>query len=129
VGLFENYRKRRAIKKIARKLPPYLRRSYGKSKQYSPGQVRTAMDQTGCNVTCIYFGYAMFCSVGDFNQVHADMGEQCDYEAMHQEVADICFSGDTNFGTSDLTSYSSDSGGGLFDSGFDGGGDGGGGGD
>ncbi len=121
---FVNYLKRRAIKKIARKLRLFLRRTYGQSKKYTSGQVRTAVERTGCNMAYACFGYAMFCSRDDFNQVHAEMGEPCDYDFMHQEVADVCFRGNTDFETSDLGSFSSGYGNGDVGGGFDAGGGG-----
>jgi len=68
----------------------------------------------------------MFCSREDFDQVHIEMGEQCEYDSMHQEVADVCFGGTTDFTSTDLESFSSDFGGSDSGGGFDGG-DGGGG--
>ncbi|MEX2962480.1 DUF6559 family protein [Microbulbifer sp. TYP-18] len=93
----------RAIKKIAKRLPPFLVTSYGYSETYTPGQVGTAVENTGCSSDYIDHAYAMFCDKASFNEVSSG-----NYEALHQEVADLCFSGNASFGFSDATAFSGD---------------------
>ena len=117
MGLLMRMNKSRAIKKIARNLPPFLVSGYGGAETFTSGQVERAMEETGCNLDYIDHAYAMFCDEATFN-------ENCssDYESIHSEVADLCFGGNSNFSFSDAASYSSHSDGGL--GGGDGGGDG-----
>ena len=76
---------------------------YGIGETYTPGQVATAMEQTGCNCEFIDFAYAMFCSKDSFNEV-----SDADYDSLHQEVSDICFGGNSNFSFCDAASFSED---------------------
>ncbi len=61
--------KSRAVKKIAKKLPPFLVSGYGAAETYRSGQVATAMEKAGCNGNFIDFAYAMFCSEEEFSSV------------------------------------------------------------
>lgn len=92
----------RAIKKIAKRLPPFLASSYGYSDNYTSGQVGTAIESTGCNPNYTDHAFAMFCTKDTFKEV-----SNSDYDSLHQEVADICFDGNNEFTFSDASSYSS----------------------
>ena len=114
MGILIRTNKSRAIKKIARNLPPFLVSGYGGAESFTSGQVDRAMEETRCDSDYIDHAYAMFCDETTFN-------ENCssDYESIHNEVADICFSGNSSFSFSDAASYSagSDSGVGGSDGG------------
>ena len=116
MGVLMKMGKSRAIKKIARNLPPFLVSGFGGAETFSSGQVERAMEETGCDSYFIDYAYAMFCDESTFR-------ENCssDYETVHGEVADLCFSGNSNFSFSDAASFSGDSG--NDSGGGDGGGD------
>lgn len=116
MGILMNFGKSRAIKKIAKRLPPFLVSSYGYSEVYTPGQVGTAIESTGCNSDYIDHAYAMFCDETAFSEVSS-----ADFDALHQEVADSCFDGNGSFNFSDTMSFSG--GNGDFGGGDGGGGD------
>ena len=107
MGVLMKMGESRAIKKIARNLPPFLVSGYGAGEVYTPGQVATAMDQTGCNCDFIDFAYAMFCTEDAFNEV-----SNGDYNSLQQGIGDICFGGNSNFSFSDASSFSEGSDGG-----------------
>ncbi|MCP4695871.1 MAG: hypothetical protein GY862_03325 [Gammaproteobacteria bacterium] len=113
MGILIKMAKSRAIKKIAKKLPSFLVSGYGGGEFYTYGQVNTAMKETGCNEKFIDHAYAMFCDRENFSEIST-----ADYDALHEQVAEICFNGDSNF---NAASFSSEFGGGA-----DGGGSGGG---
>jgi len=117
MGILRKMRGNRAIKKIAKKLPPFLATSYGYSEAYTPGQVGTAVESTRCSSDYIDHAYAMFCDETSFNDVSSG-----DYETLHQEVADLCFSGNASFGFSDAAAFSGDVGAGDVGAGDCGGG-------
>ena len=99
-------------------MSPFLVSGYGAGEVYTPGQVATAMEQTGCNCDFIDFAYAMFCTKEAFSEV-----SDGDYESIHQEVSDVCFGGNSNFNFSDASSFSEGGDGGFGDGDSGGGGD------
>ena len=109
--------KNRAIKAFAKKLLRFLVVSWGCSGEYTPGQVDRAISDTGCNANYCDHAYAMYCSEEHFNE-----SSDCDYSELREEVAALCFNGNSGFSSSDFSSS-------TFDGGFDGGGGGDGGGD
>ena len=124
--------RRHSIRLYARRLGPLLARRYGYSRQYTGKQIRQTVTSAGMPIAYICFAYAMFMSQKDFDALHRQLGETCDYQAMRQEVAEQHFSGDSSFSVPDLMAYASSFGAGDSGSGSDagdgGGGDGGGGG-
>lgn len=114
-----------AIRSYKKKLGSLLIRGYGKSKHYTPAQVRTTVSKAGLSTDWICYAYSMYCSCDDFVQYHTETGQSCDYEAMRTEVADYFFQANTAFDASDVVNSSSDWFGGE-DSGGGDGGDGGG---
>ncbi|NOY71934.1 MAG: hypothetical protein GXP14_06090 [Gammaproteobacteria bacterium] len=143
--MFQNFFKKRKIKKYAKKLPQDLKENYFYQKYYSKEQVDASLKRRRLGgrgavfaVTDNCYAYAMYCSPEEFNEIHEGNGEACDYEAMRSEISDTMFNGASNFSFSTLliasviSEYSSFDGLGGSDSGYsgsDGGGDGGGGGD
>lgn len=122
MALLMNMGKSRAIKKIAKMLPSFLVSGYGNPSYYTSGQVETAMGKTGCNENYVDHAYTMFCDKDTFNEVSS-----ADFDSVHQEVADICFKGDSDFTFDNVASTYGDFGG-TDSGGFcEGGGDGGGG--
>lgn len=68
----------------------------------------------------VCYGYAMFLTQGEFDRHHQELGEQCDYGAMRQEIAAACFSGNSNFTVDDVMAYGEASGDGGSGGGFSG---------
>jgi len=149
MNMFQNYFKKRKIKKFATILPPALKSRYGYQEHYTKKQVDTIIKQkklskhVSVTNTPIAGGencyaYAMFCSPEEFQQIHATIGEVYDYHAMRSEVSTTCFGEDVSFSFNTLLTeanlanssgngFSSDGGSGFNDGGgFGGGGDGGG---
>ncbi|MES9992797.1 MAG: DUF6559 family protein [Candidatus Thiodiazotropha sp.] len=127
--LIANIQRNRAIKSYIRKLPLLLAKDYGKSKTYTPLQVKSTIQRSGLSVSDACYGIAMFSNREAFEQYHKETGENCDYDAMRSEIAELHFQGNVCFEVSDIASVSSDYGGGIDAGGLDGGGADGGGGD
>jgi hypothetical protein len=129
---FSSIMRRRSIKLYAKRLSPLLRKRYGYRRQYSGGQIRHAVTGAGMPTAHICFAYAMFMSQKEFDALHKELGETCDYQAMRQEIAELHFSGDSTFSVPDLMAHADSFGAGDSVSGWGagdgGGGDGGGGG-
>jgi hypothetical protein len=125
---FESWRKRRAIRCYARRLPRLLAKDYGYSKTYTPQQIRKTIERSGMNTDYSCYGVAMFSGREDFNEYHREIDEYYDYDAMRRHVAEWYFDGNADFTISDISAA-------FYDDGADGGlggdsgsGDGGGGG-
>ncbi len=86
-----------AVKGYCRKLAPLLARRYGRSKHYTPGQVRRTVEEGGLNLAYICYAYALFVSQAAFDSVHQEMGESCNYNTMLSEIAHTHFGGQENF--------------------------------
>jgi len=127
MGLIKNFNRNRAIKSYIKKLPSLLAKDYGKSKTYTPKQIKKTIERSRLSVTDACFGIAMFSGREAFDQYHQEIGESCDYDGMRSEIADKHFNGNGDFEVTDIASISSDYGGGIDAGGFDSGGGGGGG--
>lgn len=102
---FLNTKRRRAIKKYAKKLGPVLKKRYGKSKHYTPGQIKTATTKARLSHDHICYAYAMYMDKANFDTLHEELGKECNYNDMRNEIGTLCFSGDSNFSSSDVMSY------------------------
>ncbi|MEI2743060.1 MAG: DUF6559 family protein [Candidatus Competibacter sp.] len=128
--LIEKLQRKRAIKSYIRKLPSLLAKDYGKSKTYTPKQVKRTIERSGLSVSDACYGIAMFSGREAFDQYHQEVGESCNYDAIRSEIADLHFQGNSGFEINDIAAVSSNYGGGFDTNGFDGSGaDGGGGND
>lgn len=103
---FSNLKRRRAIKRYAKKLGPVLKKRYGKSKHYTQGQIQTAVTKRRLSHNHISYAYAMYMDKPSFNKLHEELGKECDYDSMRNDIGNLCFSGDSNFTSSDAISYS-----------------------
>ena len=128
MDFIRNIGKKRAIKSYIKKLPSLLRKDYGRPKAYTPMQVRRSVERGGLSVAYACYGIAMFSSRHDFDQYHKEIGETCDYDAMRCEIGNSYFNGNANFSVTEVTTTSSDFGGGIDVGGYSGGDGGGGGG-
>ena len=115
IGFIERWQQRRKVRRYAKKLGPVLTKRYGVKMTYSRPQIRSAAQTARLPAGDICYGYAMFMDESDFDAVHRELGESCDYGAMRQDIADVCFSGDADFSSSDVMDYAAES------SGFSGG--------
>ncbi|GAA6153644.1 DUF6559 family protein [Pseudoteredinibacter isoporae] len=108
MGILMKMRESRAIKKIARNLPPFLASGYGGGEVYTPGQVENAMEETGCDTDFIDHAYAMYCSKEAFDNI-----SDGNYESLQSEFGEVCSQGGL-FSSSDasLGDIGGDSGGG-----------------
>jgi hypothetical protein len=106
--MFERIRKYFALKAYARKLGPLLKKRYGGSKDYTPGQVRTTVEVGGLNPHYLYYGYAMFCQEKEFQQLANEASGDFDLQGLRQEIGDKFFSGDSNFSATDACSSTAD---------------------
>ena len=97
MGLFEQSVKRWAIRDYRRKLGPLLRKRYGRSDGYTCGQIRTTIEKCGFNIHYACYALAMYLERDEFDAFHRQTGELCDYDAMREEIGDLCFSGRTDF--------------------------------
>lgn len=107
-----------AIRSYKKKLGSLLVEGYGKSKQYTPAQVKRTVSKAGLSTYWICYAYSMYCSCDDFVQVHAETGQSCDYEAMRTEVADYFFDTDIAFDASTVVASSGEDCGGGDGGGF-----------
>ena len=92
-----DWQKRRALKAYVRQLPGLLERDYGKAETYSPKQIRSTVERSTLNVQYLCYGLSMYSVREVFDAYHREVGETCDYDAMRQEIADTCFSGNRDF--------------------------------
>lgn len=97
--MFQNFFKKRKIKKYARKLPQDLKENYLYQKYYSKEPVDASIKRKriGAAVTDNCYAYAMHCSHKEFDDIHEDTRETCDYEAMRGEISDTMFNGASDF--------------------------------
>ncbi len=126
---FSEFWKRKAIKQYARRLGPQLKKSYGLSDGYTSKQIQKAVKRNRLQSNYICFGYCMYLDRENFDAVHRERGEVCDYDAMRQDVANLCFAGYSGFSVAQAIAYGESHGGALGGSGggdVDGSGDGGG---
>ncbi len=124
MGLGRDFLKRRAISRYRRRLGPLLRKRYGRSGHYTAGQIRTTIEKFGLNIHYSCYALAMYLTRDEFDGFHRQSGEVCDYDAMRQEVGDLCFSGRADFAVTECaggdSSWHEGADGGDSDGGFDG---------
>ena len=108
MGFIERWQRRRKIRRYAKKLGPMLTKRYGVKRTYSGPQIRSAAMTARLPAGDICYGYAMFMDESDFDEVHRELGESCDYAAMRHDIADVCFSGDAGFSSSDVMDYAAE---------------------
>lgn len=70
----------------ARAVGEDLARNYGKKRYYSVGEVKEANRRQGISLDVGCWSHAMFNSHEDFDHLHRQMGEACDYVAMKAEM-------------------------------------------
>lgn len=95
------FRKNRVLKSYINKLPGFLKKDYGSSKQYTVGQIRSSIERYGLNNTYAIYAYIMFAHKDD---IMAQVDANVDYSALRSEVADKYFHGNENFSMGDMGS-------------------------
>jgi hypothetical protein len=105
----EAWRKRRATRDYARRLPKLLAKDYGASQSYTPVQVKRTIDRYNMNSEYSCYGLSMFCDREEFDQYHHTLGESCNYDGMRAEIAATHFDGNVDFTMSDIVQVFSDS--------------------
>lgn len=135
--MFENFKRKRKIKNLARKLPKKLVALFGKKEYYSQGQVERAARESfrkyrkpSSSPNDLVFAYAMFCTPTEFNTIQHELDTPCDYNLIREEISQVCFNNTSGFSFSNLdalstydSSFSSMGDGGGFSDGGGGGGD------
>jgi hypothetical protein len=114
-ALLRARRKRRAIRDYVRYLPRLLARSYGVSPTYTPGQIKSAINRSGLDADYSCYALAMYSGRDNFDQYHGSTGEDCDYDAMREEVAHQHFHGHADFTIRDAADLSSNDAGAAAD--------------
>src|SRR5581483_10888155 len=102
MAFLEAFRRRRATRDYARKLPNLLARDYGAAREYTPRQVRKTIERYGLNGDYSCYAIAMFSGRTDFDQFHRSLGESCDYDTMRADVAVAHFDGNLDFTIADM---------------------------
>ncbi|HXY58428.1 MAG TPA: DUF6559 family protein [Methylocystis sp.] len=97
MGFLTRFRKRWAIRSYARRLPRLLAADYGRSKRYTPPQVKATIERSGLNSD--YFGYAvaMFSDRDGFEHFHAELGENRSFDEARAELLSFCYPGEDHF--------------------------------
>ncbi|WP_028115201.1 DUF6559 family protein [Ferrimonas senticii] len=133
--MLQSFFKNRRIKKYARKLPQDLKAQYGWKNHYTKLEVDSAIKRkrlgsSSTATTTHCFAYAMYCTKEEFDRIHQELGETCNYGSMRSDISALLFNGASDFSFSSLLIESSSPSSSSI-SGFDGGGsdDGAGGGD
>ncbi|MBA2238823.1 MAG: hypothetical protein H0W24_09045 [Lysobacter sp.] len=73
-----------------------LVRHHGKRKFYSIEQVRESNRRKGITMDVACWSHAMFNSHADFDRLHADAGEACDYASMKAEMLGAVATGEAS---------------------------------
>jgi hypothetical protein len=111
MGWFRRMRMRRAAKQYARRLGPHLRRTYGLSDTYTPGQIRNGIDRLRLDSTYVVLGYAAFLDKDSFTTLASDMPVAVPFDQARALVER--FSQSSFFATSDFHAASGAPGGGI----------------
>ncbi|GHF91430.1 DUF6559 family protein [Thalassotalea marina] len=91
--MFEQYLKKRLIKKYARKLPQDLKANYGLHQYYSKEQVDAGIERmrlsssTPKAINAVVYAYAMYCSETEFNEIHQFADVNSEYAELRAEIA------------------------------------------
>ena len=100
--MLRSARKWIAIRRYVKGLGPELRRRYGRSKRYTPAQVKRTIEQRGYSREWMCYALCMYCGRRDFDAYHRAAGESCDYNAMRGEVAARLLKGAQSFDAADV---------------------------
>ncbi len=79
-------RKRHALKRYARELPPRLSHDYGGHEFFTRAQIEVAVGKLKLDPAFIAYGYAMFLPEETFNESLAQMPPSSSYEQARSEI-------------------------------------------
>jgi hypothetical protein len=113
MGWFANFRRRRALKRLARRMPAALREDYGHRPPYAPLQVQATMNRQGLADRDLVYALALFCPVPAALDSALDGVRAEDLEAARTEMGDLLFDGDSSFAFADVEMAAADDGSGL----------------
>ncbi len=119
MAIIQNFIRDRAIKSYLKKLPRLLAKDYGRSKIYTPMQVKKTIERSKLNTRYVCYGISIFSGREAFDLYHQEIGESCSYDGMRSVIAEKYFDGNSEFGISDVISASSDYSGSFDVGGFD----------
>ena len=114
--MLQRFFNKQKIKNYAKKLPQDLKENYAYQDYYSKEQVDASLKRKrlvgggGIVVTDHCYAYAMFCSPEEFNDIHEETGDECDYESMRGDISETVFDGAEAFSFSTFLVASSDAG-------------------
>ncbi len=83
MGWLRSWRSNRAAKDYARRMRPWLQRSFGHSDRYTAGQVRAAVTALKLDRDFIGLGYATFLRQEEFEALRAEMRILFTYDDAH----------------------------------------------
>jgi len=120
--MLQRWRKRRALKRIARRLPRDLARQFGATDAYTHDQVRSALERGRYDQRYWSYAFAMFLLADD---AAARLGGAEQVQSLRGEIADGWFHGDAGFSLesarigagADAGHHGLDAGGGFHDGG------------
>ncbi len=118
--MFHGIKKHFALKSYMKKLGPLLKKRYGRSKSYTPGQVKKTIEVEGLNPHYVYYGYAMFCQQEQFLQLATEENSELNLQNLRQEIGDKFFEGDSGFTPEEACQTSIEMNSGIIDFGNDG---------
>ena len=108
MGWLDNWRRGRAIKSYARRLPRLLVKDYGGSEAYTPAQICASIRRHRLSPGFESYAVAMFSDRERFERFRIERSEPRNYDEMRGQVALTYFGGDSDFAAMDF----------LADSGF-----------
>ncbi len=91
---FEEWRKRRVLRRMVAELPQLLAQRYGNSGSYSPAQVHRTLEAASYRGRYLEYVYALCLSAADAER---ELGDPMVSARLRKELADEFFEGDTDF--------------------------------
>jgi hypothetical protein len=94
---FKNRKKDKALASFVYNLGPLLAKQYGKSKFYSPDQIKKMFEEYKFDEEFLSYAMAMNLDKSRFGDVKKKMNVDWDYESLRKEVADKFLGGNSKF--------------------------------
>ena len=74
---------------VARRVGRDLIKSYGKKRSYAIPEVRKAAQRQEIPIDWHCWAYALYTDRSTFDEYHRQIGEDCEYETMHQSMMSV----------------------------------------
>jgi hypothetical protein len=87
--LIRRWRRRAAIRSYTERLRPELIRTSGKKSAYTPEEIQDAARKAGVNRDYLCYAFADLLTREDFDLLHQERGETCDYGEMRAAVSAV----------------------------------------